>query len=1128
MLGRVWRSSVRVFSTDRLRACAAQGDWRKALQIMSELDKDGKPDALAYELAIEACGRDRQVDAMKTLKETMHKDKIVPTADTIDLFIQLYLHLEQPEQMIQLGIERLRRNEPISLTAYNSIIAACSEIRSLIYAQDILHALESHQEWKTPLGAAEMASLIHCFGKCRRPDFAMQTLHTMQDHSIIPDIEAYTHLVRAHITQGATDQALYVFSLCNADGIVLGESIYAATIDILCQKKAYWHATQLFQDMLSKDIIPTPFCLSKMILAYSRTKNRERAVEVWNRIKACEEPATISTFIGIMNDCITAGELDMAIEAFQELQKHYPMLPPAAYNMAIRAYGRKRDPNGAIQIMESLIEINGCPEDASTYIALFNALTRASDRLVEQNRNDITRYWNLMMTNVPQVEAAAYFSGAGAFASCGDISSLQELFAHITLHYPESEDRMYSGAISGFSKAEEDYTGYIRDYIDMQIERGITINEASVRAASSAYIKYEKWDDLLHLIKSLNIKAFHRPEVVIGDLIVKVLDAKYYPIARFAFKVSHANGFEPAIKNKPHYLHVLANDTQGPPEWGIAYNLAHDALAYFSINEDHAYAVCDAITVLFRARKYKLIARLWYRLNSKSRIPLPIDTYKHFIMSSFESGFADSAVTAGEELLKMLHEHHDNVADLAHASDVYSVIISTFLKYKKYKMVVKFYEEMQNFGLTPDAYAYGAALQSYAFLNQAGKVIDTLNSFENCMSATKINAKELSVLVSGAISACATQKNDEMIINLYEHMKTFELNPDSYAQGAIIRAYSRTNQLHKIREFQDSLIQGESRLNDRIVQSILTSYALAHDNVNLNATMCHFQYTGDQVLNLCFKTNKVAAVVNFMKNQGDAEQDNSWAKVSPAMQMSAIKWLLSRNAATEAADVCTFLLENGCKVADSVMDKTLNELNYHRLYDLGATLLDLFHKKQSLVTNSDAIITSTLLLYNNGQKYDHIQALLTSPRRVFNLEQYTLGMSFCVDGGAYSEAIDIYVAFQRRFIEPNGVVFCLALESCQELNEERIAKKILEDIEQSHFEAEIQTEMNRRLSHSLTKEAREIDPKLANRVAEFALYLYDLGFPLTKSFGEKLLERPTHSYLEPTTRARVGALLNTM
>ncbi|EQC42445.1 hypothetical protein SDRG_00180 [Saprolegnia diclina VS20] len=1119
----------RAFSshTALLREYASEGDWKRALQVMSELDKAGKTDALSYELAIEACGRDRRIDAMQALKDTMEKDKIVPSTGTIDLFVQLYMHLNQPEKLVELGIQRLRANEPMSLAAYHSMIDACCSLRSIPYAEEILQSLGEHAAWATPLGCDEFAALIRCFGICQRADFAMHALFTMQDRGIEPNVEVYTQLVRAHISLGGMNQALHVFSLCNQQGIVLGESIHAATIGALCEKKAFWLATELFADMEAKKVEASHYCLSKMILAYIRTNNRDGAYEIWRRIQSRDRPATIATYMGIMSDCVVTGELDILLLAFHELQSHYDVLPPAAYSFAIRAHGRKGNTADAIEMMEALIRANGCPQDATTYIAIFNALARSSvDRSVDQNRHDIVKYWDLMMRHVSNLQAPAFASAAGAFASCGDVDSLKKLIEHTKSHLPGSESLLYSGAISGFSKANADYTGYIRDCITEMLENGIALNDAAVRAASDAYVKHACWDDVAHLIKKMDPKAFNRPEGVIGDVISKLLDAQNWPVARFAINSAHAMHIDPHIRSKPYHLQVLANNTNESPEWRIAYSLALETVSFGTINEEHVYAVCNAMKVLFRAEKYNLMARLWYALKAKNQLPLPIDAYKCIVIASLESGFEHSAIMAADEMLAMFSEHHADIVDSTDVSDVFSVIISTFAQYKHDEVVLKLFEAMASFNLTPNAYAFVAALKAYSNLGRTDQIPTLLASFEECISASKYNVDELAEIFSSVISTAATAGDDALIIAMYEHMEAFDMTPNSYAYNAIIRAYSRRGSLDRVAAIQAAMTQDGKKVNDRVVESLLKSYILANDVTNVLATMQQFQFTGDRALLTFLQCNQPQPVVDFLKAQGHAHQKHGHIveRVSPAMQTSALKWLLKRGATMEAADACTFLLQNGYRVTGHVFETLLDQLSYHGAYDLGTALLDLYNEKRSYVKNTDSVVESTIILYSNGGKYDHIRDLLTSPRRLFDTNQYALGMGLCVDSGAHAHALAIFESLRHRFVEPNGQVFCLALESCMVLNKPDGARQILQDVARNRFDSKLQSELNRRLAFSLTPEARTIDPDLTDKVAKFALFLEDHGFPITKTFSDKLLMRPTSTYLDAPTRRRILSL----
>ncbi|ETW00744.1 hypothetical protein, variant 1 [Aphanomyces invadans] len=873
-----WLSSSSVTS---LQKCAETGNWKTALTILAELDQRGETDAEAYELAIEALGRDHKFEAMEMLMATMKNDGVVATSATIDMLVQAHMAHGNSSKIIDIVIDRLTDNAPVSLPAFHAAIAECTTLGNVQHPETILKLLRDTPNCATALSADEYAALIRCFGVCKRSDLSMHALHLMQENGIEGTVDVYTQLIRAHISLGAVNQALHVFSLCDQRGIVLGESIHAATIGKLCDKKGFWLATELFASMDAKGVHASHYCMAKMILAYIRTNNLPAAHEMWGRIRDHERPATISTYMGIMHDCVVTGEMDILLDVFAQMRTRHEKLPNVAYSFAIRGMGRKGDTNGALDLMKEFVHTFGPPVDATTYIAVFNALARSpADMDVSTTRLAIMHYWDMMVRHVPDLHAPAFASAAGAFASIGAIDSLERLLEHTRENLPDDSNAlMYSGIISGFAKAAVDYSEHIRDFLQRMIHAGTPPNDASIRAASDAFVKYEHWDYMEELLGIMNPTAFNRPQGVVGDFLSKLLEANHWPLARKTINSALAWDIQPHIRGKPQVLQKLADNSHESPEWKIAYSLAMETVSFTNINDEHVFAVCNAMKVLYRAERHALVARLWYALRAKTQGPFPIDAYKCIVLSSLASGFGKAATVAASEMVEMLHKYHQDIVDTSDVSDVVSVILSAFSQHNDVGMVVTLFETMEMYSFTPNGFAYLGALRAYAQLGREDQVRRLLASFEDYMSTTHMNPDEMSSTLSSLISMYATKRNDTMVLTVYELMDTFQLAPNSYAVNAAIRAYSRAHRQDKVQQIASTLLAAGSDVHESVVMSILSTYLLTHDTPAIERTMTQFSCSPDNILQSYFSLNKVVPVATLMKSQGNK---SVWSMASVA------------------------------------------------------------------------------------------------------------------------------------------------------------------------------------------------------------------------------------------------------
>ncbi|RHY18648.1 hypothetical protein DYB25_002263 [Aphanomyces astaci] len=1146
-----WLSSSPVAS---LQKCASTGNWKSALNILAELDQRGETDAEAYELAIEALGRDHKFEAMEMLMNTMKNDGVVATSTTVDMLVQAHMAHTNGLKIIQVVTDRLRENNPVSLPAFQAAMGECSTLGKVEYPETMLQLLRDTPNCATPLSADEYAALIRCFGVCKRSDLSMHALHLMEEKGIEGTVDVYTQLIRAHISVGAcvgrsclsaVNQALHVFSLCDRRGVVLGENIYAATIGKLCDKKGFWLATELFATMDAKGVHASHYCMAKMILAYIRTNNPEAAHAMWARIRDHDRPATIATYmggylfyfvlldsfimatcVGIMHDCVVTGEMDILLDVFSQMQLRHEKLPNVAYSFAIRGMGRQGDTRGALELMETFVDTFGPPIDATTYIAVFNALARSpADMPVETTRAAIMHYWDMMVRHVPELHAPAYASAAGAFASIGALDSLERLLEHTRENLPaDSNVLMYSGIVSGFAKASVDYSEHIRTFIQRMIEAGAPVNDASVRAASDAFVKYQHWNYMEELLAIMEPSAFNRPQGVVGDFLSKLLEVNHWPLARKTINAALAWDIQPHIRGKPQVLQTLADSTHESPEWKIAYSLALETVSFTTINDEHVFAVCNAMKVLYRAERHALVARLWYALKSKTHGPFPIDAYKCIVLTSLTSGFPKAATAAATEMISMLHRYHQDIVDTSDVADVVSVILSAFAQHNDWDMVTTLFELMEMHNFLPNGFAYLGALRAYAQLDQTDNVHRLLIAFEDYMSTTHMDPSEMSNTLSSLTSMYATKRNDDMVLTVFELMNKFQLAPNSYAYNAAIRAYSRRQQLDKVEKIATFLAKSDEPVHERVLTSILNSYLLVQDIPAIERVMKQFKCDPNAVLQSYFAFNKFGPVVTLLKSQGNYLERRA-CQLTPAMQTNGLKWLLARGATTQAADVALFMLQNDYHILPHMFEHILDSLSLECEFEVGSTLLEAYNSKRTFLNKSSGVVDSIITMMGNTKQYDGILDMLTESTQLFDVQQYGLGMFLCMDGRAHVHVLKIFEKMRQRFIEPNGQVFCLALDACQALKDTRVGKLIVQDIVRHKFEKKIAKELHARLEFALRPEALALDPTLVERVATLTLFLESCGLPIPHTFGGKLLLKSTSDRLTLPTRTRIYASL---
>lgn len=1132
---------------EELNGCRETGNWRQALKLLDRIDKHGHAlDPQMYERAIAACARMGKVEVLPGLLQNMKVDDILPTSATVDYIMQAYLAREEWKLIVDHAVDVTTKGVPLSDAAFHATLEACGQMRDAYSAKTVFKNLWN--KCGMAVDTSHYAATIRAVGMGGRPDIAVNLFTIMEEKAgLQADEGVFNQLIRAQIVNQALPQALQTFAIVNDRGLVLHEPIYTATIDALIKNSDYWQAGRLFDQMISYGMNPSVFCYGRIMVAYVRTGKNNVALACWKKILEANEPnPALMKYTKLLQELATTSDSKLSLAVFEHIYATFDhdVIRDATYSLAIRANGRLGRTQTAIDLFDTFVASRrasgkSLPRAAGIYLAVFNALSRDSDRDPKQNTLDAKRVWDIMVQNVPVILPPAYASLAGVFAASGELDTLNVLLEHAGQSFAdlprEDEDQyddedsldaqlashahqvnefddasdlhdelLYNGVISGFSKAREDHSEHISSYLQLMQSRGLKINDSIVRASTDSFVKFQSWPLMLKLVDYVDVKSLQNADLCFGDTISKLLEAEAWACARHWIAAAHKLGVQPPIRGKMEILKHLRE--QEADEWRIAYALALETLSFKQMVDVNVESVADAVDICMHAGRSDLVMKLFDRMaghnshraprvsnpNQREAVKIPLRMYK-------------------QTVLALMREH------------------------------------------TTDPAAFERNIR------KAERV---------CAQMLQLYSKELDGdALSMAISIKATVGDDDDVMALFESTQQLGLEPNTYAQNAAVVAFSRARRVDKVLEIRDQLLakcraDTSYEVDPNVLKSLLFSLAISRSDDALTSAVADFpNCTTEQAVGALLQANRVENAVELF--------DES---VSLTMFSSLLKRICDikpghreHDPLTAAALLLKFVRFHGLEAIDPasrVLKVTKALVAYGHLAEAGH-ILGLYADPHGDVLLKDMkpffqqeVMEMLLFIYGEQGQFDHLGQLFERKILAFplNVRHYEVAMEYAAKtrGSKVSgltkadqekagavQCIKLFEALRQQFVKPNGAVYFFALTSCLKLKLlESTGKRVIKDALGQGFERMVAAELVSLAARALAerKNAGPASPKRrgaprktqpeaegsaeattttefkvnVDELAQIALFCHHNGLEVTPKLAKKLLALQSH------------------
>jgi len=303
----------RLLATEPERAPRQGGMWKRALELLEEMQKAGRaPNEYTYTSLITACDKGGQIDrALALLDAALAQDGLKPNAYLFTSAIHACEKggrwqdaLALLERMDKLGVQP-------NLQTYSAAISACERTGQAKPALGLLERMQ--REGLTPDVILYSAAMSAC-GKAGQWQSAERLFGQMVAAGVSPDVVAYSTLINAFTLGGEWARALDVFQEMEKADVRPNLIAYSAAISA-CDKAGEWRrALGLLERMKAEGLKPDAVAYNFVLAALSRAGRLEAVLDLLQEVKAVGRPKLgASTYCTVVKACGDNGEWEKAL-----------------------------------------------------------------------------------------------------------------------------------------------------------------------------------------------------------------------------------------------------------------------------------------------------------------------------------------------------------------------------------------------------------------------------------------------------------------------------------------------------------------------------------------------------------------------------------------------------------------------------------------------------------------------------------------------------------------------------------------------------------------------------------------------------------------------------------------------
>ncbi|XP_042378580.1 pentatricopeptide repeat-containing protein At3g09650, chloroplastic-like [Zingiber officinale] len=377
-----------------LNACANLGDVRRFAHLFNEMPQyQVAPDVLTHNVLIKMCARAGRKDLLVFALRRIIAADLVPCITTLHSLVAAYVgfdDLETAEKLVQ--AMRDGRRDLCSILmhppAHDSSIGRRDEEADALLEKLVMYHHSTEEEGAQPLlpktykpDTRMYTTLMKGYMKEGRVEDVVRMIRAMQqeeDPASHPDHVTYTTVITTLIKAGEMDRARSVLAEMARAGVPANLVTYNVLLKGYCQQLQLDKAKDLIREIPKQaGIGPNVVSYNILIDGCILIDDSAGALAYFNEMRAQGIAPSKVSYTTLMKAFALSGQPKLAHKVFDEMEKDPRVkLDRVAYNMLTEGYCRLGLLEEGKKIVEKMRQ-NGFEPDVATYGCLANGIALA-------------------------------------------------------------------------------------------------------------------------------------------------------------------------------------------------------------------------------------------------------------------------------------------------------------------------------------------------------------------------------------------------------------------------------------------------------------------------------------------------------------------------------------------------------------------------------------------------------------------------------------------------------------------------------------------------------------------------------------------------------------------------------
>ncbi|KAK1382453.1 hypothetical protein POM88_020188 [Heracleum sosnowskyi] len=528
-----------------VRACMKEGKYDEVGKYFREAKGSGvKVDVSVYCSVIHAVCKIPDADYAYELLKEMKGMGWVPAEGTRTCVVGAYVNQKNMVGALKVRDEMVADGIPINLVVATSLMKGYCLEGNLGKALGLFEEIE--RDGPAPNKVTYSVLIEGC---CRHGNMqkAKELYSRMKLIGIEPTVYHVNSLIRGFLEAKSWEEALVQFHDAVECGVFNGFT-YNVLMSSLCKAGKMSEACNLWDDMLSKGLVPSVVSYNNLILGYCRQGNMDSASNMFADMLGKGLKPDVITYSILIDGHFKKREVEEAFKYFDQMLSLGLAPTNFTYNKLVNGLCIVRRTSEARDRLKKLLG-NGFIPDCMTYNSIINGFVKENainsaldvytemcesgfspnvityttlvDGLLKSNNYDLAiKLKNEMKNRGLKLDVTAYGVFIDGYCKRGDMESARELFDELYVVGLFPNTVVYNSMISGFKSLNDMDTAL--SLHNQMIEDGIPCDLATYTTLIDGLLKVGKVLEATDLYTQMLADGI-KPDVIVYSVLISGL-----------------------------------------------------------------------------------------------------------------------------------------------------------------------------------------------------------------------------------------------------------------------------------------------------------------------------------------------------------------------------------------------------------------------------------------------------------------------------------------------------------------------------------------------------------------------------------------------------------------------------